>query len=639
MKRRFWVPVIFVAVSLLGCGKEVDYKEIQVVNGLMYKLNDSDPYTGVIKEDPLLMSEIHEDSFTYKAILDVQSGATCTSEVKHGKYNGKKTCQLKGNKVADIEYKNGMLDGVRKLWSDKNGKTIGETHLKEGKKDGENIVFNPETGDKSLLENYEQGKLSGHQKKWGAYYPKDVEEIVGSSELLDDVTWDNGKKSGKTVEVIVVGKAESKKPGQDSVATAISLKEENWKNDLLDGDKKTYRVEAQYPNKKILIGSGEYREGKPVGVHTTYANEKITSEKKYDDQGNPLSGYERRYSGDKLLSEFLWVPAQSKKGLIFVRDGQEEAEYKTEKNGRQAVSIKWEKGWITSKQVVEYDDKNRYVSIESFARAVSQFTGEPEFDDLNELPVNQGLQSHGAKKKFEDGRLVSEDTYEHGELKKRKTYRYESSGATCETSYVVDMDRYYTSKSHPEGGGWVAEPEKCGSNAEQGVISSQKNGTENKADNTNGNPEGSQNNAQSKNMAAVDSIDNSLNQPAASEFSTVDAAEASGNVTLLGPSFDCAKAGTEIEKMICSDPYVGNLDGILSRDYKALFGAEYGFDEAGKKATRDEQKAWMAKRNACATKECVIDAYKSRIDEICEVPVASGVNDCQSWTSLGEPTR
>jgi len=97
------------------------------------------------------------------------------------------------------------------------------------------------------------------------------------------------------------------------------------------------------------------------------------------------------------------------------------------------------------------------------------------------------------------------------------------------------------------------------------------------------------------------------------------------------PSFNCAKASTNIEKMICTDKYLGDLDGLLASDYKALFSDQYGFDAAGAKSTKAEQKQWMAKRNSCTNRDCVVDAYKSRIDEICEIPVISGAHQCQSW--------
>lgn len=104
------------------------------------------------------------------------------------------------------------------------------------------------------------------------------------------------------------------------------------------------------------------------------------------------------------------------------------------------------------------------------------------------------------------------------------------------------------------------------------------------------------------------------------------------------PSFNCAKASTNIEKMICADKYLGDLDGLLAQDYKGLFSEQYGFDAAGAKTTKAEQKQWLTKRNACMNMDCVVDAYKSRIDEICEIPVVSGVHQCQSWETLDAPS-
>lgn len=86
--------------------------------------------------------------------------------------------------------------------------------------------------------------------------------------------------------------------------------------------------------------------------------------------------------------------------------------------------------------------------------------------------------------------------------------------------------------------------------------------------------------------------------------------------------------------MICADSHLGSLDGLLATNYGALFGSTYGLDEEGIKQVKLAQKEWMKKRNACTTTECVASAYKSRIEEICETPVVSGVNYCQSWDSL-----
>lgn len=86
-------------------------------------------------------------------------------------------------------------------------------------------------------------------------------------------------------------------------------------------------------------------------------------------------------------------------------------------------------------------------------------------------------------------------------------------------------------------------------------------------------------------------------------------------------SFDCAKAGNEIEKVICGNNEISKLDERLSASYKkALAGAP---DPAQFKM---EQQAWLKIRNdACyilmgmsrllstyADEDCLIDLYKDR---------------------------
>ncbi|MFO1349113.1 MAG: hypothetical protein U1F12_11105 [Pseudomonadales bacterium] len=574
MKRFCWMPVVLVVIGLFGCGKEVDYREIQSVNGLMYKLNDSDPYTGIIKDDPLLMSEIYEDSFTYKAILDVQSGSICTSEVVHGKYDGKKVCQLKGNKVAEIEYKNGLLNGVRKLWSDKNGKLIFETSLKDGKKDGENVVFNPETGEKAVVENYAAGKLHGQQKIFMANEIKNpiLLKLFAPDEVISDLDWKDGKKTGKTSTFLTAG-IEEKDGGKSGFVGKGTIIEENWKAGLLDGSKKVYLFSADNPKDRTLRNESAFKEGKPIGIHTEfYSGDQILRQKKYDDDGVPKGGFDRVYYKGKVLSEVSLVPVMSGGKIKFGKNGLEKNEYTDEIGNSVMSETTWKNGYIIERLVKK--TKGGVPVSESRVVIRKSSTGEAVMPDLDTLYADQAdnLVFDGPQKEYSGGVLLHEIIYSNG----------------------VVVDKSYNSAT--------------------GVLSE-------------------------KSMSSVDDSkvdERPFGQTTASESLQIKSDKEPSSVILPGPSFDCAKAATSIEKMICSDTYIGNLDGILSHNYKALFGDEYGFDEAGKKSTKDEQKAWMVKRNACATKECVIDAYKSRIDEICEIPVASGVNDCQSWTSLSD---
>ncbi|MHB1702178.1 MAG: lysozyme inhibitor LprI family protein [Acidobacteriaceae bacterium] len=88
-------------------------------------------------------------------------------------------------------------------------------------------------------------------------------------------------------------------------------------------------------------------------------------------------------------------------------------------------------------------------------------------------------------------------------------------------------------------------------------------------------------------------------------------------------SFDCAKASTFVEKTICSDPLLRRLDDALSSNYKAMLGADLG---APAGSLRIEQRKWIANRNACTTRECLVAMYRKRIDETCDYGVVSGVH-------------
>ena len=46
----------------------------------------------------------------------------------------------------------------------------------------------------------------------------------------------------------------------------------------------------------------------------------------------------------------------------------------------------------------------------------------------------------------------------------------------------------------------------------------------------------------------------------------------------------------------------------------------------GTKNLKLEQKAWIIKRNKCTSEKCLIDAYQSRIDEVCDIPMITGMH-------------
>lgn len=90
------------------------------------------------------------------------------------------------------------------------------------------------------------------------------------------------------------------------------------------------------------------------------------------------------------------------------------------------------------------------------------------------------------------------------------------------------------------------------------------------------------------------------------------------------PSFDCSKASNSVEKSICNEPYLGKLDGVLTDNYKLMKAANIG--DGALAELNATQILWLESRNSCTDSQCLVEAYKARIDQVCEYPVISGVH-------------
>lgn len=91
------------------------------------------------------------------------------------------------------------------------------------------------------------------------------------------------------------------------------------------------------------------------------------------------------------------------------------------------------------------------------------------------------------------------------------------------------------------------------------------------------------------------------------------------------PSFDCAKAGTAVEKSICGDVALARLDRKLARAYRATLAGAY--EEPKQKEIRDAQRAWLKSRTgACGAEKdaalvkCLSDLYVKRIRALSATP-------------------
>ncbi len=77
-------------------------------------------------------------------------------------------------------------------------------------------------------------------------------------------------------------------------------------------------------------------------------------------------------------------------------------------------------------------------------------------------------------------------------------------------------------------------------------------------------------------------------------------------------SFDCSKASSDIEKAICTDQELSNLDDQLTKIYKEALNSSQNKD-----LIKQSQRDWIrTDRNSSKNKEALKIAYQDRINEL-----------------------
>lgn len=87
--------------------------------------------------------------------------------------------------------------------------------------------------------------------------------------------------------------------------------------------------------------------------------------------------------------------------------------------------------------------------------------------------------------------------------------------------------------------------------------------------------------------------------------------------TAHAASFDCTKALSRNEQLICSNPLLSELDDQMGTSYEIALSQSPDPD-----ALKREQRKWLVKRNGCAEVECLRVAYSTRLAELSHTPTA-----------------
>jgi uncharacterized protein len=66
------------------------------------------------------------------------------------------------------------------------------------------------------------------------------------------------------------------------------------------------------------------------------------------------------------------------------------------------------------------------------------------------------------------------------------------------------------------------------------------------------------------------------------------------------------------------------MDSAMNENYKYMLNSNIG--DGARRDLKRTQKQWLYKRNNCRINTCIIDLYKSRLSEICDYPVITGVH-------------
>ena len=80
----------------------------------------------------------------------------------------------------------------------------------------------------------------------------------------------------------------------------------------------------------------------------------------------------------------------------------------------------------------------------------------------------------------------------------------------------------------------------------------------------------------------------------------------------MGASFDCARAASPVERSICADKVVSELDDHMGRYYA---GAQLALKESAS-CLQADQRDWLGRRNQCADRNCLENAYLDRLAEL-----------------------
>lgn len=610
--RKLLPSCLAVALVLGGCSKPVlDYRNVQIVDGKIYPSNiyldgnSNEAFSGIVTNFPdnqllagnqqgmvkflypvalgAAMSNASDASFvaaqgasaTAQLLLSAPT-AMCKVSVRHGLLNGDGDCTVPNSETpsTQVEFDNGTLTGDI-TWFDSDGNKLADGQFKDGIPDGKENVYSAKTGKVIVKVNWENGGLNGVLQGFdpsSGALTYEVNYVHGRREGVATTYSPNGKRKIQTqtfVHGVLNGAFDTYDP-----TTGAHTSHGDYVNGKLEGAAQLWNAQGQ------LLHSYVYKSGddvtatpiQPVNCSAGNASSRTLVE-------TMVCGSDDLRKEDALLNQAYQRAGKTTDNAQSLEDGQRDW-------------IMLQRNKCTTMACLESAYKER-IDVLTGSRAPS----------LHATVCTSGDRELDVRTICSTPQLLADD---------------QAMIAAYKTAYTATLA---DGKRAIEGGirGWVEAIRQPCRDDVQCLEAAFQNLTAKLnaiAQNTDMPVSAYQldSNTPAPSGAAAATVPNTvLEQPKAAP-TPVAIQQAPANAVAGGDihaSFDCAKAGKPVEKMICSNQMLADYDVRLMSSYKAALAAS-----PDKASVKDAQRAWMAQRNACTTLDCVSRAYQVRIKQL-----------------------
>lgn len=345
------------------------------------------------------------DNTEYRSGFDENGLATyyviVGTNKKHGTYKVNSGDVL----IIKTKYKDGKLHGKYQKWYS-NGNPEIETTYKDGNIDGEYKEY-CKNGTLGIKATYDDGKKAGEYK---SYY------CDGSPYI--EARYKDGKLNGKYIVYDKYGGVEQELNYKDGKKDGISkkyqriknssgeyeykpLKEESYKNDILDGITKEY-----YGG--ILISEISYKNGEKYGITKRYSDDDgmLIEEIPYKNKSNIIvyeGIYKSWHKNGQLGEESEWVDNKKIKGKEYYENGNLKYDFQKGKYSKEY----YENGKLQKETIMDGENE---------IKKAWRDNGNLEYE-RHYKRVNRELKQHGVQKEYSsDGMLIKENNYDNDKL-------------------------------------------------------------------------------------------------------------------------------------------------------------------------------------------------------------------------------